>query len=174
MSDTKDEMLPPLPGGRSVPAATTDERTMLASWLDFQRATLVHKCEGLTDEQARTAAAPPSGLSLLALVRHMTEVERHWFRRVLPKREIPPLYGGEGKGFEGPEDVTLADALAALRAETALADAEAAPLPLDATGDFRGHAVSLRWIYLHVVQEYARHNGHADLLRERTDGATGF
>ncbi|PHQ50903.1 Mini-circle protein [Streptomyces cinnamoneus] len=175
-----------MPDGRTIPALTADERTTLESWLAFHRATLAHKCTGLTDDQARTAAAPPSRLSLLGLVQHMTEVERVWFRRVLLKEAVPLVHGPDrtpkrledmdetSGGFEVDDDATLAGALAAWRAETATADANAAPLPLDATGEALGKKVSLRWIYVHMIEEYARHNGHADLLRERVDGSAGY
>jgi uncharacterized damage-inducible protein DinB len=117
-----------------MPPLNTDERTTLESWLDFHRATLARKCEGLDDEQAASASAPPSGLTMTGLVQHMAEVERNWFRRVLA----------------GEPARTLTD-----------------------TGRFLDQDVNLRWIYVHMIEEYARHNGHADLLRERIDGATG-
>ncbi|GGY09943.1 DinB family protein [Streptomyces hiroshimensis] len=173
---------------RAIPPLTADERTTLESWLDFQRATLARKVHGLTDEQAREPAAPPSTLSLLGLVQHMGEVERQWFRRVLQSQAAPPLYGPEaGGGARTAEDLgeenvglvvapdaSLAEAMAVWKEEVARARAACAPLSLDATGTVRGQDVSLRWIFLHMIEEYARHNGHADLLRERTDGETGY
>ncbi|MEV4921764.1 DinB family protein [Streptomyces roseoverticillatus] len=173
---------------RAIPPLTADERTTLESWLDFQRATLARKVAGLTDEQARDAAAPPSTLSLLGLVQHMGEVERQWFRRVLQSETAPPLYGpgagGEARSAEDlgdadaglavAPDASLAEAVAVWREEIARARAAYAPLSLNAVGTVRGQEVSLRWIFLHMIEEYARHNGHADLLRERTDGETGY
>ncbi|MEV4503623.1 DinB family protein [Streptomyces klenkii] len=173
---------------RAIPPLTADERTTLESWLDFQRATLARKVAGLTDEQAREAAAPPSTLSLLGLVQHMGEVERQWFHRVLRREAAPPLFGpgagGEPRSAEAldPSDAgldvvpgaRLADAVAVWQEEVARARATCAPLSLDAMGSVQGREVSLRWIFLHMIEEYARHNGHADLLRERTDGETGY
>ncbi|QLE72878.1 DinB family protein [Streptomyces rectiverticillatus] len=172
---------------RAIPPLTADERTTLESWLDFQRATLARKVAGLTDEQAREPAAPPSALSLLGLVQHMGEVERQWFRRVLQREAVPWLYGpgagGEARtaelldeahgGFAVAPDASLARAVAVWQEQIARSRSACAPLSLDAVGTVRGQEVSLRWIYLHMIEEYARHNGHADLLRERTDGETG-
>ncbi len=152
---------------------------MLDGWLDFQRATLALKCDGLTGDQLRERAVPPSNLSLLGLVRHMADVERNWFAMVL---------GGERGEFRHPrtdtspdgafDDVASADPaadFAAWRAECADARQRAAAAPsLDVTGTTRrGEEVSLRWIMIHMIEEYARHNGHADLLRERIDGTVG-
>ncbi|MGK5548124.1 DinB family protein [Streptomyces sp. URMC 127] len=173
---------------RAIPPLTADERTTLESWLDFQRVTLARKVDGLTDEQAREPAAPPSTLSLLGLVQHMAEVERQWFRRVLQRGAAPPLFGpgagGEARtaealdaseaGLDVAPGARLADAVAVWQEEIARARATCAPLSLDATGSVKGQEVSLRWIFLHMIEEYARHNGHADLLRERTDGVTGY
>jgi hypothetical protein len=158
---------------------TGDEHTTLAAWLDFQRHTLMLKCEGLDENSLRSAAAPPSALTLQGLVQHLTEVERHWFRRVVARQEAPPLYGpapepgGHDGGFVLVDGVSFADAAAAWSAEVDTARAVCAGASLDATSAFMGTEVSLRWIYVHMIGEYARHNGHADLLRERVDGATG-
>ncbi|WAP54538.1 DinB family protein [Streptomyces sp. S465] len=156
---------------------TADERTSLEGWLDFHRATLALKCEGLDDAQLRTASAPPSGLTLLGLVRHMAEVERSWFRRVLAQEDAPPIWYGEADpdgDFHVTDGDTAQDAFATWREEIAKAKEAAAGRSLDdvVTRPDRGD-YSLRWIYLHMIEEYARHNGHADLLRERIDGATG-
>ncbi|WP_197420155.1 DinB family protein [Mycobacterium sp. NAZ190054] len=157
----------------------TDERTMLEAWLDFQRSTLLLKCEGLGDKQLRSAPVPPSPLTLQGLVQHMAEVERNWFRRILGRETAPPIYDpaadtdGHDGGFEILDAVSFADAVATWRAEIAAARAHCAGCTLDDTRPFHGTEVSLRWIYLHMIGEYARHNGHADLIRERIDGATG-
>ncbi len=157
---------------------TGDERAMLQGWLDWHRQTLVGKCAGLTAEQLRTAAVEPSNLTLLGLLRHMTDVERAWFRqRAADNPDLPDLYGTPEQPDADFENVATADAAAdhaAFLAELPLADAAVAGLPLEA--EFinpRGKTMSVRWVYLHMIEEYARHNGHADLLRERIDGVTG-
>ena len=158
---------------------TGDEHTMLAAWLDFQRRTLMLKCEGLDESSLRAPAAPPSALTLQGLVQHLTEVERNWFRRVFGRQQAPPLYGpapepgGHDGGFTLLDGVSFADAAAAWSAEVDAARALCADAPLEGTSAFMGTEVSLRWIYVHMIGEYARHNGHADILRERLDGATG-
>ena len=162
-----------------MPPLNADERTTLGSWLDFHRVTLAMKCEGLDDEQAAAASVPPSGFTLTGLVQHMAEVERHWFRRVLAGEHAPPIYDpladpdGPDGGFELAEGATLRDALATWGAEIACARKHCAERALADTGRFMGQDVGLRSIYVHMIEEYARHNGHADLLRERIDGTTG-
>ena len=164
---------------RPLPPLNAGERTTLESWLDFHRATLAMKCEGLGDGQAAAAPVPPSGLSLTGIVQHMAEVERNWFRRVLAGEQVPPIYDpqadpdGPDGGFELAEGASLRDALATWRAEIARAREHCAARDLAGTGRFMERDVSLRWIYVHMIEEYARHNGHADPLRERIDGATG-
>jgi len=162
-----------------MPPLNASERTTLESWLDFHRVTLARKCEGLDDEQAAAASVPPSQFTLTGLVQHLAEVERNWFRRVLAGEQAPPIYGpqadpdGPDGGFELAEDATLAGALAVWSEEIDQARAQCAARQLGDTGRFMGQEVSLRWIYVHMIEEYARHNGHADLIRERIDGATG-
>jgi len=156
-----------------------DERQMLEAWLDFHRQTLLGKCAGLTAEQLRLCAAPPSSLSLLGLVRHMTDVERGWFRRRVGGADIPFLYSSEADPDGDFDNVAEADAendLAAYRREIELAREATAGHGLDETfrHELRDADVSVRWAYVHMVEEYARHNGHADLLRERIDGETGL
>jgi uncharacterized damage-inducible protein DinB len=164
---------------RAMPPLQADERTTLESWLDFYRATLVVKCDGLSDEQLRTTSVPPSPLTLLGLVQHMAEVERNWFRRVLLGEQVPPIYdpeadpAGPDGGFDLADGVAFATARATWEAEVAQARTNASARGLDETSPFMGGQVTLRWIYNHMIGEYARHAGHADLLRERIDGATG-
>ncbi|MFI9782712.1 DinB family protein [Kitasatospora sp. NPDC051984] len=164
---------------RPLPPLNADERTTLESWLEFHRVTLVMKCEGLNDEQAAATSVPPSDFTLIGLVQHMAEVERNWFRRVLAGEQAPPIYDPEADpdgpdgGFDLAEGATLADALATWRAEIARTRELCAARALTDTGRFMDQDVSLRWIYVHMIEEYARHNGHADLLRERIDGTTG-
>jgi uncharacterized damage-inducible protein DinB len=155
-----------------------DERPMLESWLEFHRGTLLVKCAGLTAEQLRLRAATPSSLSLLGLVRHMTEVERGWFRRRIGGEQVGPLYYSDADPDADFNDVEGADAqqdFAVYLQETELARQAVAGRDLDETffHPRRKVRMSVRWVYLHMIEEYARHNGHADLLRERIDGATG-
>ncbi|MEU2507285.1 DinB family protein [Streptomyces sp. NPDC007863] len=164
---------------RVAPSTTADERQALEQWLDYHRATLATKCAGLTDEQLRTTSAPPSDLSLLGLVRHMAEVERGWFRKVLAGEEATWLYATDedyDRDIHATEEDTYAEAYATWQAEIAHAREVAAKRSLDDLGagvHRSGELFNLRWIYLHMIEEYARHNGHADLIRERIDGATG-
>ncbi|MFI6856414.1 DinB family protein [Streptomyces sp. NPDC050416] len=165
---------------RRMPATTADERTMLEGWLEFHRQTLAWKCEGLTDEQLRSPAVEPSDLSLLGLVRHMADVERSWFRRVLTNEDVAPLYWSDEEPdgeFRLTEADTYAEAHAAWQAEIETARSNAARFGLDdiTEGKHRrsGERFNLRWLYTHMIEEYARHNGHADLIRERIDGSTG-
>jgi hypothetical protein len=165
---------------RSEPAQNADERTMLEGWLDYHRQTLAWKCEGLTDAQLRTASVEPSELSLMGLVRHMAEVERGWFRKVLVGDDPGPIYYTEEDRdgeFHLTEVDTWQEAYGTWQAEIEIARVNAAGFGLDelsrGKSRFTGEPFNLRWIYTHMIEEYARHNGHADLLRERIDGATG-
>ena len=164
---------------RTDPPFVAGERVMLETWLDFHRSTLAMKCDGLAHEQLCVASTPPSPLSLLGLVRHMTEVERFWFQRVLHGNDRPPLYytddNPDGDMLDGSpagaaDDIRgFADECEAARASAALVT----DLDQLAVTGLRGEHASLRWIYVHMIEEYARHNGHADLIREAIDGATG-
>jgi uncharacterized damage-inducible protein DinB len=153
---------------------TGAERPMLQAFLDWQRATLLYKCAGLTGEQLAERSVPPSGLSLLGLVRHMTEVERVWFRQRFAGEPVEHPFGGDKTAdFERVDPARAASDYARLTEEFKLADAAVANASLDDTFTHRNELMSLRMIYLHMIEEYARHLGHADLLRERIDGATG-
>ena len=163
---------------RTEPPLNTDERTTLKAFLDYHRDTLLWKCEGLTDGQLRQRAVPPSTLSLLGLVRHMAEVERTWFRRVIDGEDVAFVWSDRGD-FQVAYDArtsTRSEAFAAWEAEVARSrDIEAAAPSLDVTGHFARweEDVSLRLVMVHVLLEYARHNGHADFLREAIDGTVG-
>jgi len=156
-----------------------DERTILEGYLDYHRQTLLAKCAGLTEEQLKTAAVPPSNLTLLGLVRHMADVERWWFRR-FPGEDLPSRYSSATNQDGDFDDVAGADPaadFAAFDEECQASRQAAAKLSLDQTFPRRrppAGEISVRWIYVHMIQEYARHNGHADLIRERIDGATGL
>jgi uncharacterized damage-inducible protein DinB len=154
------------------------ERDTLLAFLDWQRDTLAWKCEGLSDDQLRQRSVPPSTLSLLGLVRHAADVERSWFRRTLAGEDVPSRFSSEDDpdgDFDNVETADVAEAFAAWREECDQAREIVARRDLDATGRHRtGREVSLRWILNHVIEEYSRHNGHADLLRQRVDAAVGY
>jgi uncharacterized damage-inducible protein DinB len=162
---------------RVEPPLVAPERESLDAWLDYHRATLLMKCAGLDGDQLARRGVPPSTLSLLGLLRHMAEVERYWFREVLEGQELADLFCTRENPDGDFDDVDAAAAgadLAAFEAEVAEARDAAARHGLDDLGDTgRRGPVDLRWIYVHMVEEYARHNGHADLLRECVDGVTG-
>jgi uncharacterized damage-inducible protein DinB len=164
-------------GGRTDVPRTGGERELLRAYLDFHRETLACKCAGLSDDELRRRTTP-SSLSLLSLVRHMAEVERSWFRRVIDGQDVPLVWSPDGD-FQVAYDTTDAapeEAFAAWQAEIAIArDIEAAAPSLDVVGVDRrsGDEYSLRRVMNHLIQEYARHNGHADLIREGIDGTTG-
>ena len=166
-----------MPIERTPPRYVEDERPMLEAFLEYHRATLAWKCDGLSADQLRDRAVPPSTMSLLGLVRHMAEVERGWFRRVLAGEDARPIYSSQGNEDGDFDDVDTADVHEAFMAwDIEIENARmvaAAAADLDVAGSRRGEPVSLRWIYVHMIEEYARHNGHADLLRERIDGVTG-
>ncbi|MEU4488790.1 DinB family protein [Streptomyces purpurascens] len=167
---------------RTEPATDAAERAMLEGWLDYHRQTLAWKCEGLSDEQLRTASVEPSSLSLMGLVRHMTDVERNWFRRVLVNDTAGFLYWSDtedepDRDFHLTEADTWEESHATWQAEIETARTNAARFALDdlSEGKHRrtGEQFNLRWLYTHMIEEYARHNGHADLIRECLDGSTG-
>ncbi|MGI5201801.1 DinB family protein [Spirillospora sp. CA-108201] len=154
-----------------------DERASLEAYLDFHRATLLLKCSGLTGEQLASRPLPSTGLSLLGLVRHLAENERWWFRRRFDRQDaLGDLYCSQ----EHPDgDFDLGDADGAREdftvytREVELARRTAQGRSLDEEFPGRTRKLTLRWVYLHMLEEYARHNGHADLLREAVDGRTG-
>jgi hypothetical protein len=160
------------------PRAAADERSALQSWLDFHRRTLLWKCAGLTHEQLATRSVEPSRLSLLGLVRHMAEVEAWWFRSNLRGESAHGFFGPDDNlegDFEDLDQLPAQEVFAVFERECAAADAAAAGLPLETTfvSVSSSRELDLRWIYLHMIEEYARHNGHADLLRESVDGEVG-
>ena len=163
---------------RQEPAFGLPERAMLEAWLEFHRTTLFLKCEGLDDAGRKARPVPSSHLSLHGLVRHMAEVERSWFRRTLLREPDAPHIWFD-PATEDSDMVPLDDAdwdadLATWQAECDHSRAAASSHQLDDTGIRRGEPCSLRWIYVHMIEEYARHNGHADLIRELVDGSVGW
>ncbi len=164
------------PPNRVDPPLIAGERQMLDSWLDFHRETLLWKCDDLTDDQLKTASVPPSSLSLIGLVRHMAEVERGWFARAfgLDNADLYCTEENPDGDFDNVATADVAADLATFRREVATYREHAPSFSLDdEVAGSRGRTFSLRWIYVHMIEEYARHNGHADLLRETIDGATG-
>jgi len=163
---------------RTGPPSFGSEREMLRDFLDYQRATLAMKCDGLADEQLRQQSMPPSTLSLLGLVRHLAEVERAWFRRVFEDNDAPMVWS-DTPDFQAAYDAsasTRAQAFAAWDAEVQNSRRiERAAESLDLAGyqPRWGEQVSLRMVMVHVLLEYGRHNGHADFLREGIDGTVG-
>jgi hypothetical protein len=160
------------------PPLIADERTMLDAWLDLHRDILLWKCEGLSPDELVRGSAEPSSLSLIGLVRHMAEVERSWFRRCLAAEPgLEPIYDyseSDDADFDEVDPARVDGDLAVFRAEVETCREVAARYDLEDNGvSRRGNTISLRWIYVHMIEEYARHNGHADLIRERIDGATG-
>lgn len=154
-----------------------DERILADAWLDFHRETLLWKCGGLTAQQLKLRAVERSDLSLLGLVRHMAEVERDWFLTRFAGAQAGYLYCSDDN-MNAEFDVATADAesdLAAYAREVEAARHATLGRPLDETftDPKRNTQMSLRFVYTVMIQEYARHNGHADLLRESIDGQAG-
>jgi uncharacterized damage-inducible protein DinB len=167
-----------VPTERIGPPLTGGERETLRAFLDFHRATLAMKCDDLSDEDLRRRSMPPSTLTLLGLVRHLAEVERTWFRRVINGEDIPLLWSADGdyQAAYDPAGSTGPEAFAAWRDEVEHArriEREAESLDVTAYNPRWEEDVSLRLVMLHLIHEYARHNGHADFLREGIDGTVG-
>jgi uncharacterized damage-inducible protein DinB len=167
---------------RPEPPTTGDDRALLPGFLAWQRETLALKCRGLDPDQLARRAVSPSTLSLLGLVRHMAEVERSWFRRKMAGLDAPRLYQTADQpdgDFDGAiaDPQVVAEAWSTWREEIAFAEElVAAAADLDVTSpvdDPADRSFALRWVLIHMIEEYARHVGHADLLRERIDGALG-
>lgn len=148
------------------------ERQALEAFVTYHRQTLLWKCQGLTGEQLASHPIPSTGISLLGIVRHMAEVERHWWRHRVAGEQVPSLY--EGDDDWGPLDPATAEGdYRQLLDEWTAVDATAARFDLDHSFQRRDERWSVRTLYLHLIEEWARHNGHADLIREAIDGAVG-
>jgi uncharacterized damage-inducible protein DinB len=165
---------------REIRPAMHDERSTLMGYLRDNRLTLEIKCSGLDAEAMADRSVPPSTLSLLGLLRHLADVERGWMRRFMAGLDAPPLFWGpedrDGEFDNATADPALVEqAWAAWRAECAFTDAFVADAPdLAVAGvDPSSMHPTLRQVLVHLIEEYARHNGHADLLRERIDGRIG-
>ncbi|MBO0825021.1 MAG: DinB family protein [Actinobacteria bacterium] len=159
---------------RAMPAGLNDERSLLNGWLDYYRATLLAKCDGLSGAQLITRSCEPSPMSLIGLVRHMTEMERAYGHRIADW-SITFLYCSDDDEDADFQPVTAANAAADLetfREHCARTRQIMASYQLDDTFG-TANLYTLRWFYLYLIKEYARHLGHADLLRERIDGAVG-
>ncbi|GAA1360629.1 DinB family protein [Streptomyces beijiangensis] len=160
------------------PPLRGSERETLRVFLDYHRATLAMKCEGLSDDDLRRRSMPPSTLTLMGLVRHMAEVERTWFRKVINAEDIPLVWSDEGDyqvAYDA-EASTRSEAFAAWEAEVEHSrriEREAESLDVTGHNERWGEDVSLRLVMLHLIHDYARHNGHADFLREGIDGTVG-
>jgi hypothetical protein len=148
---------------------------ILVEFLNFYRAVFRRKAEGIDDDAARTAMCPPSDLTIMGLVRHLAEVERSWFRRCIAGEDAAPIYYSDddpdGDLHVGPAD-TLDEALDTWQREVELAEAILAGAALDDLARHR-EQYSVRWILVHMIEEYARHCGHLDLIRQAIDGSTG-
>ena len=162
---TTERTSPPLRGG---------ERETLRAFLDYHRATLAMKCDGLSTEELRRRSMPPSTLSLLGLVRHLAEVERDWRNWITEEEPLPKLYGPRDADFDGAvaEQAVVDAAHADLEREQAATDAALAAHP-DLGERVGRDRIAIRELMVHRVEEYARHCGHADLLRECVDGRVG-
>jgi hypothetical protein len=159
---------------RTDPPSLGDERSMLDAWIDYYRATVLHKCAGLSPEQLVERSCPPSPMSLIGLVRHLTEMERAYGHR-LADPQTPLYYCTDANPEADFEDVSPAavdEDLKIYVEHCASSRTIMAGFGLDDRFG-RTSSYSLRWVYLYLIKEYARHCGHADLLRERVDGATG-
>ena len=162
---------------------TRGERECLVGYLDFYRGTLALKCDGLSAEQLASKAVPPSNISLLGLVRHMARVEHSWFRRVIPAQmELPRIFQdddagfgfGFGLGFGQVDDELVRASHDLWQSEIAHAREVLGRTDLDQVVDVHGEPTEVRDIIVHMIEEYARHCGHADLVREVVDGRTGL
>jgi hypothetical protein len=157
---------------------TGDERSVLTAFLDWHRATFELKCLGVPAARLSEKAVPPSGLSLHGVSRHLTAVERWWFRIQFAGEDVPMLYYSDDDPDQDFESLggDVSEALGAWRAECAVSREIVDRSGLDDRGTVlrTGEPISLRVVLVQMIAEYARHNGHADLLRERIDGAVGW
>lgn len=155
---------------------TGDDRPILEGFLNWQRTTLLNICAGLTGEQLAARPVPSSNLSLLGLIRHLAKVERIWFRQRAASQQVEPMYDpslGKDADFDNAVAAEAEADVERLRAEWRYADEAVRDMAFGDTFDTGGTDFSVRMMYVHMIYEYSRHNGHADLLRESLDGITG-
>ena len=160
------------------PPLVADESTMLTAWLDYHRETLAQRVAGVDPARVREATVAPSALSLLGLVRHMADNERYWFREVVAGEQVDQYWAPEdnpdadfrGAHPDGPDADIAEWRMAVAESRTVLSGRSLDDLTVKV---FPNGRMSLRWVVIHMLEEYARHNGHADLLRERLDGVVG-
>jgi hypothetical protein len=159
---------------RSEPSSTAGEREQVEAWVDYYRATLLHKCAGLTGEQLVARSCEPSPMSLIGLVRHMTEMERGYAHR-LADPSTPLLYCTDDSEDGDFEAMTADGALADLDVFVEHCARSREIMRARQLDDVFGKSqpYTMRWVFFYLIKEYARHLGHADLLRERVDGVTG-
>jgi hypothetical protein len=156
---------------RAEPPYAADETTMVLAFLDYLRETVVQKIEGLTEDQARWRPAPTAN-SLLNLVVHLTGVEQNWFERAIAGRKTDRDRDAELADL--PPDVTIASAVDAYRRRWVVSNEIATGVsPDDLCKSERTHGMQVRWVLVHLLEETARHAGHADITRELIDGSTG-
>lgn len=165
------------PGADTVdgPLAGPD-RPIIKGYLDFERSSLANICAGLTPEQMALRPLPSTNLSLLGIVRHLAKVERNWFRVRAAREPVEPLYDpelGVDHDFDDGDPAQAEHDYQVWLEEIRRADEAAATYPEDHEFERNGDTMSLGLVYIHMVAEYARHNGHADLIREAIDGVTG-
>ena len=169
--------IPASPPAASQPDSTGSEREVLEAFLDFHRQVLVSKVDGISENEARRRRVP-SKTTLAGLIKHMIGVERGWFQEVLAGRkpeDIGPNVGGGDESWDLAENETVSSLVKEYEQTCEQSRQTAARFALDdAVPEPDMGQVSLRWIYVHMIEETARHVGHADILREQTDGAAGI
>jgi uncharacterized damage-inducible protein DinB len=154
---------------------TGQERPLLEGYLAWQRSYLLHKCSGLTGEQLATPSCAPSNLTLLGLIRHLAKVERRWFRERTAGEDVDAMYDpalGFDADFEDLDPARAQEDYERLVEEIRLADEALAAASYEHEVESRYGPMSVRSVVVHMIEEYAQHNGHADLLREALDGVT--
>jgi uncharacterized damage-inducible protein DinB len=169
--------IPASPPAAGQPDSTGSERQVLEAFLDFHRQVLASKVDGISESEARHRRVP-SRTTLAGLIKHMTGVERGWFQEVLAGRkpeDLGPNAGGGGEGWDLADNETVSLLVKEYQQTCEQSRQTAARFALDDVVPEPGMGqVSLRWIYVHMIEETARHVGHADILREQTDGAAGI
>jgi Protein of unknown function (DUF664) len=164
------------PDTRPEPPSVAGERETLVGFLEFQRATLLWKCAEVAPEDMVRRAVTTSNLTLIGIVRHMTLVEWSWFEKVFSGLSVPPpisMDEDRDADFNDLDPARLDEDLARFDAQRDISQRVVASGELDQLAASSRDPLTLRWILVHMIEEYARHNGHADLLREAIDGAVG-